>query len=47
MKYSRLLLANLFRKKMRLLLTFGSFAVALFLFALLAMVKEAFTGVRR
>jgi putative ABC transport system permease protein len=45
MKFSRLILANLFRKKVRLLLTLGSFAVALFLFAFLAVVKEAFTGV--
>jgi putative ABC transport system permease protein len=42
MKYSRLILANLFRKKIRLLLTLGSFAVALFLFALLGVVKDAF-----
>ena len=34
MKFSRLILANLFRKKVRLILTIGSFAVALFLFAL-------------
>jgi putative ABC transport system permease protein len=44
MKFSRLILANLFRKKVRLLLTLGSFAVALFLFAFLAVVKYAFTG---
>ena len=42
MKFSRLILANLFRKKVRLLLTIGSFAVALFLFAFLAVVKDAF-----
>jgi len=42
MKYSRLILANLFRKKIRLLLTLGSFAVALFLFAFLGVVKDAF-----
>jgi putative ABC transport system permease protein len=42
MKFSRLILANLFRKKVRLLLTLGSFAVALFLFAFLAVVREAF-----
>jgi putative ABC transport system permease protein len=41
-KYSRLILANLFRKKARLVLTIGSFAVALFLFALLGVVNEAF-----
>jgi putative ABC transport system permease protein len=44
MKFSRLILANLFRKKIRLILTIGSFAVALFLFAFLAVVKKAFTG---
>jgi putative ABC transport system permease protein len=42
MKFSRLILANLFRKKVRLLLTIGSFAVALFLFAFLGVVKDAF-----
>jgi putative ABC transport system permease protein len=42
MKFSRLILANLFRKKIRLMLTIGSFAVALFLFAFLAVVKDAF-----
>jgi putative ABC transport system permease protein len=41
-KYRRLILANLFRKKIRLILTVGSFAVALFLFAFLAVVKGAF-----
>jgi len=44
MKFNRLILANLFRKKIRLALTLGSFAVALFLFAFLAVVKKAFTG---
>ncbi len=43
MKFSRLILANLFRKKARLVLTIGSFAVALFLFALLGVVNDAFT----
>jgi putative ABC transport system permease protein len=43
MKFSRLIFANLFRKKIRLILTIGSFAVALFLFAFLAVVKDAFT----
>ena len=43
MKFSRLLLANLFRKKARLILTIGSFAVALFLFALLGVVNDAFS----
>src|SRR5208337_2247571 len=35
-------LANLLRKKVRLLLTIGSFAVALFLFVFLAVVRDAF-----
>jgi putative ABC transport system permease protein len=42
MKFSRLIFANLFRKKIRLALTLGSFAVALFLFAFLGVVKGAF-----
>ena len=42
MKYSRLILANLFRKKIRLALTLGSFAVALFLFAFLGVVTDSF-----
>jgi putative ABC transport system permease protein len=42
MKFSRLILANLLRKKMRLLLTVGCFAVALFLFAFLGVVRDAF-----
>lgn len=42
MKFSRLIFANLFRKKIRLILTVGSFAVALFLFSFLAVVKGAF-----
>lgn len=42
MKFSRLIFANLLRKKIRLLLTVGSFAVALFLFAFLAVVRDAF-----
>lgn len=42
MKFSALLFANLFRKKIRLILTIGSFAVALFLFAFLAVVRDAF-----
>ena len=42
MKYGGLMLANLFRKKTRLALTLGSFAVALFLFGILAAVKGAF-----
>src|SRR6267154_2841466 len=43
MKFSRLIFANLFRKKVRLILTVGSFAVALFLFTFLAVVKGAFS----
>lgn len=42
MKFAQIILANLFRKKVRLLLTVGSFAVALFLFAFLDVVKVAF-----
>src|ERR1700726_2574983 len=43
MKFSRLILANLFRKKVRLILTIGSFAIALVLFTFLAVVKSAFS----
>ena len=42
MKFRKLIFANLFRKKVRLILTIGSFAVALFLFSFLAVVKGAF-----
>ena len=42
MKFSGLILANLFRKKIRFALTIGSFAVALLLFGLLAVVRGAF-----
>jgi putative ABC transport system permease protein len=42
MKFSRIIFANLFRTKVRLLLTIGSFAVALFLFVFLAVVRDAF-----
>jgi len=42
MKYRHLILRNLFRKKIRTTLTLGSFAVALFLFGLLAVVRGAF-----
>jgi putative ABC transport system permease protein len=42
MKFRGLVFANLFRKKIRLMLTIGSFAVALFLFAFLAVVQGAF-----
>jgi putative ABC transport system permease protein len=44
MKFARLIFANLFRKKVRLILTIGSFAVALFLFAFLSIVRGAFLG---
>jgi putative ABC transport system permease protein len=42
MKFGGLIFANLFRKKVRLTLTVGSFAVALFLFMFLAVVDKAF-----
>ena len=42
MKYGTLILANLFRKKIRLTLTLGSFFVALFLFGMLAAIRGAF-----
>jgi putative ABC transport system permease protein len=42
MKFSRIIWANLLRKKVRLLLTIGSFAIALFLFSFLAVVRDAF-----
>jgi putative ABC transport system permease protein len=42
MIFARIVWANLFRKKVRLLLTIGSFAVALFLFVFLAVVSDAF-----
>jgi len=42
MKFARIIWANLLRKKVRLLLTIGSFAVALFLVAFLAVVRDAF-----
>lgn len=44
MKYLPLLLKNLFRKKTRLLLTIGSFAVAMCLFGILAIVNHAFSA---
>ncbi len=43
MKFRRLIFANLFRKKIRLILTVGSFAIALLLFMFLAVVKSAFS----
>jgi len=42
MKFARIIFANLLRKKVRLILTIGSFAVALFLFAFLYVVNDAF-----
>jgi putative ABC transport system permease protein len=39
-----LILANLFRKKLRTTLTIGSFAIALFLFGFLAVIHGAFSG---
>jgi len=43
MKFRKLIFANLFRKKLRLVLTVVSFAVALFLFTFLAVVRGAFS----
>ncbi|HSB62162.1 MAG TPA: ABC transporter permease, partial [Vicinamibacteria bacterium] len=42
MRFLPLLLANLRRKKVRTALTVGSFAVALFLFGLLAAIRSGF-----
>lgn len=42
MTYPRLILRNISRKKTRMLLTMGSFAVALFLFGVLAAIQNAF-----
>jgi putative ABC transport system permease protein len=44
MKFFALIRANLFRKKIRFVLTIGSFAVALFLFGVLAVVRSSFAG---
>lgn len=44
MKFFGLIRANLFRKKMRFVLTIGSFAVAMFLFGVLAVIRSAFAG---
>ncbi len=44
MRFLPLLLANLLRKKVRTVLTLGSFAVALFLFGLLVAIRGAFTA---
>jgi len=43
-KFLPLIIANLFRKKLRTTLTVGSFAVALFLFGFLAIIHGAFSG---
>ncbi|HXE34958.1 MAG TPA: FtsX-like permease family protein [Verrucomicrobiae bacterium] len=43
MKFRSLIFANLFRKKVRLILTIGSFAIALVLFTFLAVVNSAFS----
>ena len=43
MKYLPLLFANLLRRKVRTVLTVGSFAVAMFLFCLLVTIRSAFT----
>jgi putative ABC transport system permease protein len=40
-KYAELILANLLRKKVRTVLTIGSFAIALFLFGILAILRGA------
>lgn len=42
MKFRSLIFANLFRKKIRLILTIGSFAISLVLFTFLAVVNSAF-----
>jgi len=44
MRFFGLIRANLFRKKIRLILTIGSFAVALFLFGILAVIRTSFSG---
>jgi putative ABC transport system permease protein len=44
MKFLHLLAANLGRRKLRTALTVGSFAVALFLFGLLATIQNGFSG---
>src|SRR5215467_6681514 len=44
MKFRRLMFANLFRKKTRLVLTISSFAIALLLFGFLAIIRAAFSG---
>ena len=42
MRFTRIIWANLLRKKVRLLLTIGSFAIALLLFSFLGVVRGAF-----
>ncbi len=42
MKYLQIILKNITRKKIRMLLTIGSFAVALFLFGVLVTINDAF-----
>ena len=42
MRFRRLIVANLLRRKLRVTLTVGSYAVALFLFGILAVVRGAF-----
>ncbi len=44
MKHLHLLFKNILRKKTRLTLTVGSFAIALFLFGILAIVNNSFNG---
>jgi putative ABC transport system permease protein len=44
MKYLPLIFANLRRKKLRTILTIGSFAVAVFLFGFLSIIHGAFSG---
>lgn len=44
MKFFGLIRANLFRKKLRFILTIGSFAVAMFLFGVLAVIRSSFAG---
>ena len=44
MKFFRLVVAQLLRKKVRTTLTIGSFTVALFLYGLLVTIRGAFSG---
>ena len=44
MKHLHILFGNLRRKKIRTILTVGSFAVAMFLFGILVVVRGAFSG---